>query len=277
MSVIIKAEELSHTYPGNVEAIKNIDLEINAEEFVAIIGRNGSGKTTLVKHFNGLLKPTKGRVLVKGKDTSKCSIAELARIVGYSFQNPYHQVFEATVEEDIAFGPKNFQLPEEEVEKRVSEALKTVDLEKIRKSYVAALSRSQTQRLAIGGILAMKPEVIIFDEPTTGQDYTGSKSIMDLLQRLNEEGHTIIIITHTIWLVSQYARRTILVGNGEVIADGPTQEILSKPDLLARSRVHPPEITKLAQMFKDPRISHNIISAEEMAQNLRTLYYSEKK
>ncbi len=210
MNPIVEVKSLYHTYPSGIEAISGIDITINAQEFVAIIGQNGSGKTTFAKHLNGLLKPTAGKVFIKGMDTAKKRVSELARHVGYVFQNPDHQICCDTVETEVAFGPRNLHLEKEDIERRVQGALQAVDLLEYRTVNPKQLSKGQRQRVAFASILAMEPSVLIIDEPTTGQDYRDGIAMLDLVKRLNQEGHTVLFITHDMQLVAKYAKRVVV-------------------------------------------------------------------
>lgn len=238
---MIEVKNLWHIYqPMGVIALQDINLTIKDGEFVAIIGQNGSGKTTLVKHFNGLLKPTKGQVLVDGIDTKNEKISTLAKKVGYVFQNPDHQIFAETVREEIEFGPKNLGLPNEEIKKIVEEVSKKVGLYEYLNEPPISLGKGQRQRLAVASILAMRPSILVVDEPTTGQDWKECLAIMDLLKELNNEGKTIIIVTHNMRLVSLYAKRTIVMLRGKIILDGPTEEVFTNVEELEKAFIRPP-------------------------------------
>lgn len=213
---IIRTEGLSFRY-GDDEALSGVDLEIAPGEFVAIVGENGSGKTTLIKHFIGLLRPEKGKVTVDGKDAAKAPVAELAHSVGLVFQNPDHMFFADSVFEEVAFGVDNLQIPDRE--KAVIEALSTVRLEHLRDLYPRWLSRGERQRLAIGCILAMKPPVLILDEPTTGLDGEESREIIELIKRLQGDGHTIIMVTHSREIAEECADRVVRMEAGKIVSD----------------------------------------------------------
>jgi energy-coupling factor transport system ATP-binding protein len=213
---IIRIEGLVHRYNG-VSALKGIDLCIHPGEFVAIIGDNGSGKTTLAKHLLGLLKPSEGCVTVKGIDTRTATINEMARHVGLVFQNPDTMLFEETVEREVMFGPANLGMSD--VATRVANALEEVGLASQTMTYPRSLSRGERQRLAVACIVAMAPEVILLDEPTTGLDASESARIMDLASRLRREGKTIVMVTHNMQIVEDYADRIVLLEHGELIAD----------------------------------------------------------
>ena len=260
---IIRVRNLWHIYKGNVVAIKNVNFDIYPGEFVAIIGQNGAGKTTLVKHFNALLKPTKGFVMVKDYDTRVKRVSELSKYVGYIYQNPDDQLFAESVEDEVAFGPRNMGLSEEEVEKIVTEILENLHLSHLRKEHPISLSLGDRHRVAVASVLAMKPEVIILDEPTTGQDFMGSREIVSLTNELNKQGKTIIMITHDMYLVAEYAHRVIVLSQGEILLDGSPREVFSKPEILAQTFIEPPQITKLSQKLGDFGFPPGILTVDE--------------
>jgi energy-coupling factor transport system ATP-binding protein len=213
---VISVDNLSFAY-GDIGALDTINLKIHAGEFLAIVGENGSGKTTLVKHFNGLLSPTSGNVIVKGKNSRGCSIADLAHHVGLVFQNPDHMFFADTVGEEVAFGLHNMGLPESVEE--IDRALDEVGLLPAKDLYPRWLSRGERQRLAIACITAMRPEIIVLDEPTTGLDGNEARLVMDTLKRLQEKGHTIVIITHNRDIADHCADRVIQMERGKIVSD----------------------------------------------------------
>ena len=263
---VIRVENVWYRYRNGPEALRGVTLDIRDGEFVAIIGRNGAGKTTLAKHFNGLLKPVEGRVLVDGVDTRDALVTELAMRVGYVFQNPDHQFFCFSVEEEVAFGPRNLGLSEEEVKQRVDEALRTVGLEKMRDRHPFTLSRGQRQRLAVASVLAMHPKVIVLDEPTTGQDEVAINQIMMLVDKLRKAGKTIVMVTHDMSIVAKYAERTVVMCRGQVLLDGPTREVFMRPDILAESNVEPPPTAKLARELVDLGIPPSVMTVDEMVE-----------
>jgi energy-coupling factor transport system ATP-binding protein len=207
---------LVHRY-GEIPALDGINLTFNPGECAAIIGDNGSGKTTLIKHFNGLLHPTSGSVKVKGRDTVKATVTELARDVGLVFQNPDTMLFADTVKEEIAFGLTNIGI--EDQEKIIDRVLSQVHLSDAREKYPRALSRGERQRLAVACVIAMQPLIIILDEPTTGLDLKESKEVMDILKQFQSEGHAIIIVTHSMGIVDEYADRVIWMEQGKILSD----------------------------------------------------------
>jgi len=213
---IISVQDLSYSY-GTVIALTGINLTIHKGEFLAIVGENGSGKTTLVKHFNRLLSPTSGNVIVNGKNTKECSIATLAHDVGLVFQNPDHMFFADTVREEIAYGVKNLGI--ENGDAVIDAALRDAGLSGSADLYPRWLSRGERQRLAIACVVAMQPGVIVLDEPTTGLDGYESRLVIDMLKDLQEKGHTIIIITHNREIATHCADRVILMENGRIVSD----------------------------------------------------------
>ena len=273
----IEVENLTYRYHDGTVALKDVNLTIREGEFIALIGQNGSGKTTLSKCLNGLFKPTEGRVIVDGLDTRHSSITDMATRVGYVFQNPDHQIFNNTVWKELAYGPRNIQLPEEEVRARVEESAQVVGLAP---SYFDMhpffLPKGIRQRIAIASILALRPKMIIVDEPTTGQDMKQSIEIMNFLKRLHEEkGHIIVIITHDMPIVTMYAHRTVVMARGQVLADGPTREVFSHPEVLQETHVEPPQITRLAQMNKDLGFTADVMRVDEMVEQFKTLISGE--
>jgi energy-coupling factor transport system ATP-binding protein len=244
----IAIEGLEYVYqPHGVVALRGIDVAIRWGEFVGIVGHNGAGKTTLLKHVVGLLLPTSGRVSVGGMDTRQTTVAELTTWVGFVSQNPDQQLFAQTVEEEIAFGPRNLGLSEDEIRERVAMGVAMTGLEEFRHEFPPALAKGDRAKVVIASVLAMKPRVIILDEPTTGQDYRGSRQIMQIARRLHEEGRTMLVVTHDMALVAEYAERVVVLSQGQVLLDGATADVFSRPEVLRRTHVTPPQITRLAQ------------------------------
>jgi cobalt transport protein ATP-binding subunit len=262
---ILEAKQLRYIYPTYyVEALHGIDLSIHEGEFIAILGQNGSGKTTLVKHFNGLLKPTSGRVLVKGKTTTEYSHRELARLVGYVFQNPDHQIFARTVREEVGFGLKVFGENPRTIQRRVAEALKVVGLQGYEEEVPFTLTKGERQRVAVASVLAVQPRVIILDEPTTGLDYRHQRNMMEMLKRMNRYGHTIIIITHCMWAASAYANRTIVMKDGWILSDGPTRTIFADEARLTEASLYPPPLVRLSNW-----LGTKALTVEQMVEELK--------
>lgn len=273
----IEVEGISFRYtPNGPVVLREIDVRIMRGEFVALIGQNGAGKTTLAKHFNGLLKPTDGRVRVMGLETRGASVAELARAVGYVYQNPDHQIFAQKVRTEVAFGPRNLGLSAAEVEVRTTEALKLVGLLDRADSYAFSLGRGQRQKLAVASVLAMAPPILVVDEPTTGLDQQGARGILDLLSRWNADGRTIVVITHDMNLVAERVPRTIVVGGGRILADASTRTVLSDTDLLRKAFLRPPQITRVAQRLGAHGILPQTLTVDDLRFQLVPLLRRER-
>jgi len=247
--IAVEVKGLKYSYPEGKNAIAGVDLIIKEGEFAAIIGQNGSGKTTLAKHFNGLLRPSAGSISCFGKDTAKMKVSELGKIVGYVFQNPDHQIFANTVKDELTFGPRNYGLPEDQISANVTQSLQAVHLEGYEDRDPFSLTKGERQRIAVASVLTCKPKILILDEPTTGLDYTQQKSMMELLRSLNEAGHTIVIITHSLWVVAEYAHRVMVMDEGSIIMDGTVREVFSQQEKMESAGMRLPEIVKLGNML----------------------------
>ncbi|RJS78500.1 ABC transporter ATP-binding protein [Candidatus Bathyarchaeota archaeon] len=260
---MIEVEDVYFTYPNGVEALKGISLKIKNGEFVAIMGQNGAGKTTLVKHFNGLLKPTKGKVLVDGVETTKVSVATLARKVGFVFQNPDTQLFSETVEDEVAFALKNFGFKENVIKKRVSWALNLLGLTQYRKTSPFMLSGGERKRVALASVLAWNPKILILDEPTIGQDYQQKEKLRQFILQLKAQRKTIIIVTHDVEFVAECNPRVILMREGKIVADGKAREILTTPEILNQASIVPPQIAQIFLQLSDLSFPKNVIDIYE--------------
>jgi energy-coupling factor transport system ATP-binding protein len=249
---MIEVEDVHFKYPSGVEAIKGLSLTINDGEFIAIMGQNGAGKTTLVKHFNGLLKPTSGTITVDGVQTTKTTIATLSKSVGFVFQNPDHQLFSETVEEEIAFALKNFGYEQATIEKQVTWALNLLSLEQYRKTSPFMLSGGERKRVALASVLSWDPKILILDEPTIGQDHEQKERLRQFILQLQSQGKTIVIVTHDVEFVAECDPRVILMNEGKIVSDGEGKEILTNTMALAESSIVLPQIaqifTKLAPL-----------------------------
>jgi len=256
---IIQVEGLTYRYPNGVVALEGVDLTVRKGEFLAVLGQNGSGKTTLVKHFNGLLEPTEGTVRVGEEETSEQGLRQLGQSVGYVFQNPDHQIFSDTVADEVAFGPRIRGLEEGEIEERVEEALAAVGLEGRGGEDPFGLTKGERQRVAVASVLSVRPETLILDEPTTGLDYAEQRSMMDLVRGLNEAGSTIIVVTHTMWVVAEYAHRAAVVRDGKITLSGTVREVFAEEDELHDAALRPPHIVSMGNALGYP-----VLSVEEM-------------
>ena len=248
----LEFDDMWFGYKNGDPTLKGINLSINKGEFVALIGANGSGKTTMLKCLIGLIRPDKGRILLDKKDIRNTGVAELAGIVGYLFQNPDYQLFADTVHEEVAFGLKNRLLSSSDIELRVNEALEMMELTEFRERHPHSLSRGQRQRLAVASILAMEPEILVLDEPTTGQDWGHLTLFMEQIKKLNDEGKTIILITHDMGLVAKYADRTIIMQDGKIRMDASTRDVFSRLDVMKKASIEP---HLLARISNDIRVA----------------------
>jgi len=254
---LIEVRDLWFTYPAlgggeGTKALRGIDLVIYPGEFIALIGQNGSGKTTLVKHFNGLIYSTKGEVLVDGISTRNWKKSLLAQKVGYVFQNPDHQLCCKTVLEELKFGPRNVKIPEEEIENRVGEVIKRLDLVDMVNEDPFSLSKGERQRVAVGSVLTMKPDLLVVDEPTTGQDFKRSKYLMEVMSELNKEGKTVVIITHDMNIAAEYVERVTVLKDGKVLLDGSTRNVFTQTEALSKTYLKPPQVTLISERLGLP-------------------------
>jgi energy-coupling factor transport system ATP-binding protein len=262
---IVQVRDLWYCYPGRASdaALREINLDIETGDFVAVIGQNGSGKTTLVKHFNGLYRPTRGQVLVNGQDTRRLSVAELARTVGFVFQNPDHQVFCATTREELAFGPRNVGLRDDQLSRRVEETLMAFDLSDYADVPPAVLSFGLRRKVSVAAVYAMQPQIIVLDEPTVGLDQQSTLDLMHALQALNARGHTIVLVTHDMNLVAEFAHRTLVLDHGRVLAYDKTRAIFRDARLLAQAHMAPAQITALAQKMAPLGMPSDVLTVAE--------------
>ncbi len=244
---VMQIDHVSFAYDGDAPAVDDVSVAIGAGELIALIGQNGSGKTTLAKHMNGLLRARRGTVRLRGADVRTLPLEHVAREVGYVFQNPDHQLFAATVEEEVAFGPRNFGLPADDVARRVAAAIHAVGLGAVCDRDPFLLSKGERQRLAVATVLAMEPRIVILDEPTTGLDYPQQRRMLDLLAELRAGGATVIIITHSPWVVAEYAERALLMAAGRLVFDGPLDDLLMDERLLRSASFEAPPATRVAQ------------------------------
>jgi energy-coupling factor transport system ATP-binding protein len=260
---MIEAQDVHYTYANRVEALKGVSLTIKDGEFFAIMGQNGAGKSTFVKHFNGLLKPTSGTVCVDGVETTKTSVATLARSVGFVFQNPDHQLFSETVEDEIAFGLKNFGFEPDVVEKRVTWALELLSLSQYRKTSPFLLSGGERKRVALASVLAWNPQMLILDEPTIGQDHEQKEKLRQFIVQMQEQGKTVVIVTHDVEFVAECNPRVALMKEGRMVAEGMAKDILTNPQVLAESSIVLPQIAQVFTKLSPLGFPKNVIDIYE--------------
>ena len=262
---MIVVENVYYKYPNGVEALKGVSFTIQDGEFVAIMGENGAGKTTLIKHFNGLLKPSRGRVLVDGVDTRNVSVAQLSRKVGIVFQNPDSQLFCGTVEEEIAYALKNFGFDGESIRRRVDWALHLLDLERYRNRSPFTLSGGEKKRVALASVLAWDPDILVLDEPTIGQDFRQKERLRQFILQLNAQGKTIIIVTHDVEFVADCipSPRVILMAGGRIVADGRAERILTDLKFVREASIIPPQISQVFMALSDLGFPRDVINVYE--------------
>ena len=247
----LEATGVAFTYQGGSRALDDVDFWVKPGEFVAMLASNGSGKTTLIKLLVGLLKPDKGIVRLNGRDIRGLSRTNLSRSVGLVFQNPTDQLFAATVEEDVAYGPRNLGLDEDEVQRRGAESLESVAASNLRGRAIHHLSFGEQKRVCMAGVLAMRPSTLILDEPTAGLDPAGEALMMKLLNRLNrEEGITVVLATHSVDLLPLFADRIYVLRLGRVLKQGPADEIFCDHDMIDQARLRLPYIATLLHKMK---------------------------
>lgn len=277
---VLEVKNLSHIYsqgtPFEKVAIDNINLKIEKGEFIGLVGHTGSGKSTFIQHLNGLLKPTSGEVYVQGKSISgaRMNLVEVRQKVGLVFQYPEHQLFEETVEKDIAFGPMNLGLTNDEIEVRVKDAMRSVGLsyEEYKDSSPFELSGGQKRRVAIAGVLAMEPEILILDEPTAGLDPMGSREILDEIVNIYKEREiTIVLVSHNMEDVAKYTSRMVVMSAGRVVMDGSPRELFSKEEELKSYGLAVPQIRSLLNQLKDKGLNVNVdaITVDETFVNIK--------
>jgi len=246
---LLELRDVRFSYGGGVPALDGVSLRIHPGELVAVIGQNGSGKTTLAKHLNGLLAPDAGSVQLAGADLRELKLGTIARSVGYVFQDPDHQLFCATVEEEVSWGVRHLGLDAAQLEERVARALDVCALADRRGDDPFLLRKGERQRLAVASILALEPKVLILDEPTTGLDHREQLAILDLLSRLHATGTAVVVITHAPWLVAERATRAVLLAHGRILLDGPVEALFRAGPELSRAAFVLPDATQLGLRF----------------------------
>lgn len=260
---MIEAVDVHYSYPSKVEALKGVSLTVKDGEFVAIMGQNGAGKSTFVKHFNGLLKSSSGTVKIDGVETTKSSVATLARNVGFVFQNPDHQLFSESVEEEIAFALKNFGFEKAVIEQRIDWALNLLSLSQYRKTSPFLLSGGERKRVALASVLAWDPKTLILDEPTIGQDHEQKENLRQFIMQMQTQGKTVVIVTHDVEFVAECNPRVVVMREGKILADGEGKEILTDPALLEVSSIVLPQVAQVFTRLSELGLPKDIIDIYE--------------
>ena len=263
---MIMLENVHFAYEGLYTALRGVSLQIDSGERIAIMGTNGAGKTTLIKHINGLLRPQRGRVFLDERNTADMSVAEIAHEVGLVFQNPDHQLFLDTVEKEILFGLKKLGFSENEAKERSSATLEKLGLTDLVERSPFSLSGGERKRVALASVLASQPQILALDEPTIGQDALQKKHLAELLMGMNEEGKTVIVVTHDIEFVIEHFPRTVAMADGQIIADGPTGMVLSNIDVLKLCSLTSPQMTLAARALSSyfPIVSERMTQLDEL-------------
>ena len=266
---MISLENVSFKYPSGELVLQSVNLSIDSGQFVAIMGENGAGKTTLAKHLNGLLKPTEGKVLVDGEDTTKKSVAALSRKVGLVFQNPDHLLFSETVRDEVAFALRNFGYSKEIIQKQVSKTLEALDLMGYADTSPFLLSGGERKRAALAAVLAWEPDYLVLDEPTIGQDYLQKERLRDFILQLYSQGKAVVIISHDVEFVAEAGPEVVLMSKGRLLARGPADEILSNGDLVEKASLVKPQMARLFSQLGDgfPRDVVEVHRAKMLLEN----------
>jgi cobalt/nickel transport system ATP-binding protein len=249
---VIETKDITYEYPDGTKALEDVNFNVEEGKIVALLGPNGAGKSTLFLHFNGILRPLFGDIIIDGEPVNynKKDLMRIRQKVGIVFQNPDDQLFAPTVLEDVAFGPMNMGLSKEEVDNRVKEALIRVGMEGFEKKPPHHLSGGQKKRVAIAGILAMKPKIMVLDEPTSGLDPKGASQILRLLYKLNKEGITIVISTHDVDLVPLYASKVYIISEGKIIKEGTASEVFADVKTIRGANLRLPRIAHLMEILE---------------------------
>ena len=263
---VIQIKDLSYKYENGAEALHNIDLTVYKGDFIALIGQNGAGKTTLAKTLNSIYKPTSGTVLVCGKNTVNEDPSTLAAHIGYVFQNPDNQIFCSTVYKELKYGLKNTAMSADEIDARIHEVSKLLNIEGVLSEHPFSLGKGERQKIAVASILALKPEILVIDEPTTGQDWIGIQGMMKLIDQLHKNGTTIVMITHDMDVVVKYADRVIILNKGTISLDGPTHKVFEQKNILGEAFVSRPQIIELSDRLRANGLEQLITVEEELSQ-----------
>lgn len=242
---LILIDHLYFIYPNGTKALRNINLKIDRNEIIGIMGKNGAGKTTLIRTLNGLIRPTKGAVYLYGENIASKSIASLSKKVGLIFQNPMHQLFSNSVKDEIEFSLKSLGVSKEEIQNRTSDILEEFKLERYKNRSPLNLSGGEAKKLALASIICRDPDIIVFDEPTLGQDGREIEFLINLIKNKRKRGKTIIIVTHNIEFATQHIPRTILMADGLILADGPTEKVLANEKLVEKASLILPQTIQL--------------------------------
>jgi len=278
MNSLIYFQGVNFSYPNGTIALKEINLKINKGETMAIMGQNGAGKTTLIRMLNGLLRPNSGRVLIEGKDIIASTIGSLSKKVGIIFQNPMHQLFSNTVEEEIKFSLKSLDISKDEIEQRTNTILKEYGFERYASHSPMNLSGGESKKLALASIMCRDPDILVFDEPTLGQDANEINIFLNMLEKEYRKQKTIIMVTHNVEFAFEHVPRVVLMTGGRILADGPTNRILTNEMLVNRSSLILPQVSRLKLGLKSMglEVPDNIIMKSDMVKFLSNYFELQK-
>ena len=277
---MIKTQDLAFTYPGaegegNTRALRGVNVEIERGSFVVVLGHNGSGKSTLAKTFNAVLLPSGGKVYIEGMDTSNEELLlEIRRRVGMVFQNPDNQIVANVVEEDVAFAPENLGVPSEEIRKRVDDALEAVGMSQYVKHAPHLLSGGQKRRVAIAGVIAMEPEVLVLDEPSAGLDPQGREELLANIRAFHRErGTTVVLVSHSMEEIAKNVDRIVVLSDSHVLMSGTPREVFARGDELMSAGLDVPQVTRIAMALRERglAISPDVYTVDELSKELVAL------
>ena len=264
---LVRVENVTFEYFGNIKALDNVSLLIREDERIALLGNNGAGKSTLALSLVGLIKPTSGRVLIKGQDSNVISTSEIARTVCLVFQSPFSMLFAKTVREELSFGPKNIGMRSDEISRILPETAKRCSIEHLLDNSPFASSYGEKKRICVGSVLTMEPRCVILDEPTAGQDYRSYSNFMDFINSLTERVKSFIVITHDPDLAIEYTDRAIVLNKGRIIADGPTRTIMANPEILSQGAIRETSLIELSRKMTDGK---SVLTLAELVQVSQT-------
>jgi len=267
----IELRGCSYRYNADVLALHRVSCAIPVGTWTALIGQNGSGKTTLAKLCNGLLRPDEGTVHILGQDIAEQPVSAIAHHVGYLFQNPDHQIFAPTVREELAFGLRNLGFPPAEVERRVEAALTLFGLTPYADQPPAMLGYGLRRQVTVASLFALRPPILILDEPTTGLDWGSAQALLNRLATLHQAGHTVLVITHDMRLVAEWAQWVLVLHRGRLWIEGPPREIFAQPEMLAGASLNPPPVTRLSQRLRHLGTRGDSLTVEEFYEEYTAL------
>jgi len=262
----VLVEGLCYRYDPDEPALEGIDLALPENAYLGIIGQNGSGKTTLIKHLNGLLHPTAGRVEIFGVDTTTVTIGVLARTVGYVFQNPDHGIFCSSTRQEIAFGPRNLGLDGDELQTRVDETLAAFGLTPYAAIPPAVLGYGLRRLVSVAAVYAMRPRIFVLDEPTQGLDWRSAQDLMGRIDALHAAGHTIVLVSHDMQLVAEHCQALLVMDGGRALLEGSPAEVFGRASELARASLTPPPVTALAGRLADTGLEQGVLTVRAFAE-----------